>query len=91
MVYFGYHLVNPHVQTVQNLYGKGGQRVSKTELWPLKVDPYFERKKIALRGVTKSWAVTVLTPEQNPPGKMFEMYIVSRLGHMAVIYEKCQR
>ena len=24
MVYFGYHLVNPHVQTVQNMYGKGG-------------------------------------------------------------------
>ena len=24
MVYFGCHLVNPHVQTVQNLYGKGG-------------------------------------------------------------------
>ena len=23
MVYFGYHLVNPHVQTVQNMYGKG--------------------------------------------------------------------
>ena len=24
MVYFGYHLVKPHVQTVQNMYGKGG-------------------------------------------------------------------
>ena len=24
MVYFGYNLVNPHVQTVQNMYGKGG-------------------------------------------------------------------
>ena len=24
MVYFGCHLVNPHVQTVQNMYGKGG-------------------------------------------------------------------
>ena len=24
MVYFGCHRVNPHVQTVQNIYGKGG-------------------------------------------------------------------
>ena len=24
MVYFGYHLVKAHVQTVQNIYGKGG-------------------------------------------------------------------
>ena len=24
MVYFGCYLVNPHVQTVQNMYGKGG-------------------------------------------------------------------
>ena len=24
MVYFGCHLVNPHVQAVQNMYGKGG-------------------------------------------------------------------
>ena len=24
MVYFGYHLVKAHVQTVQNMYGKGG-------------------------------------------------------------------
>ena len=44
MVYFGYHLVNPHVQTVQNMYGKGGQRVCKAELLPPEVDPYFERK-----------------------------------------------
>ena len=32
MVYFGWHLVNPHVQPVQNMYGKGGSRVYKAEL-----------------------------------------------------------
>ena len=46
MVYFGYHLVKAHVQTVQNMYGKGGQRVSKAELRPPENDPYFEEKKI---------------------------------------------
>ena len=51
MVYFGYHLVKAHVQTVQNMYGKGGQRVCKAELRPPEVDPYFERKKIGLDGV----------------------------------------
>ena len=39
------HILNPHVQTVQNMYGKGGQRVCKAELRPPEVDPYFERKK----------------------------------------------
>ena len=52
--YFGCHLVNPHVQTVQNMYGKGGQRVCKAELRPPEVDPYFERKKITLGGVAKT-------------------------------------
>ena len=42
MVYFLWYLVNPHVKKVQNMYGKGGQRVSKAELRPLKVDPYFK-------------------------------------------------
>ena len=32
MVYFGYHLVNPHVLAVQNMYAKGGQRVFQAEL-----------------------------------------------------------
>ena len=38
-------LVNPHVQTVQNMYGKGGLRVFKAKLWTAKVDPYFDIKK----------------------------------------------
>ena len=46
MVYLKCYLVNPHVQTVQNMYGKGGKRVCKAELRPLKVDPYFKREKI---------------------------------------------
>ena len=66
MVYFGYHLVKAHVQTVQNMYGKGGQGVCKAELRPPEVDPYFERKKIALGGVTKSLQAAILTLEQNP-------------------------
>ena len=35
-------LVNPHVQRVQNMYGKGGLRVFKVELWAAEVDPLFE-------------------------------------------------
>ena len=54
MVYYKCYLVNPHVQTVQNMYGKGGKRVCKAELRPPEVDPYFERKKISLGGVTKN-------------------------------------
>ena len=45
MVYFLWYVVNPHVQTVQNMYGKGGCRVPKAELRPPEVDPYFEKKK----------------------------------------------
>ena len=45
---------NPHVQKIQNVYGKGGQRVSKAELQTAKVDPYFERKKDTFGGVPKS-------------------------------------
>ena len=71
MVYIAIHILNPHVQTDQNLYDKGGQRVSKAELWPLKVDPYFERKKIPLGDVAKTWLAAILTLEQNPPERIF--------------------
>ena len=47
----------------------------ESELRPPEVDPYFERKKIALGGVTKSPAVTILTLEQNPPERNFLTYI----------------
>ena len=53
------------------MYGTEGQRVSKAELQPAEVDPYFERKKITLGGVAKSWAVTILTSEQNTPERNF--------------------
>ena len=56
------------------VWQRGVER-SKTELWPLKVDHYFEREKMTLGGVTKSWAVTILTLEPNPPERVFEMYI----------------
>ena len=36
---------NPHIQTVQNMHGKGRCRGSKAELRPPEVDPYFKRKK----------------------------------------------
>ena len=65
------YLVNPHVQTVQNMYGKGGQRVSKAELRPPEVGPYFERKKISLGGVTKNYQATILIVERNPPERKF--------------------
>ena len=66
---------NPHVQMVQNMYDKGGQGVCKAELRPPEVDPYFERKKIALGGVTKSLQAAILTLEQNPPERKFLTYI----------------
>ena len=34
--------VNPHIQRVQNMYGKGGQKVFKAELRPAEVNPRFE-------------------------------------------------
>ena len=64
-----------HVQAVQNIYGKGGSGVSKAKLRPPEVDPYFERKKITLGGVAKSWGVTILTLEQNPPERIFLTFI----------------
>ena len=63
MVYFGCHLVNPHVQTVQNMYSKGGVRVFMAELRTAKVDPYFERRKITFCGVTKNLSATIFNFE----------------------------
>ena len=34
--------MNPHVQTVKNMYGKGEKGVLKAELGAIKVDRYFE-------------------------------------------------
>ena len=42
IVYYRRYLVNPHVQTVQNIYGKGVQVVLKAELWAAQVDPRFK-------------------------------------------------
>ena len=39
MVYKRWYLVNPHVETVQNVYG----RVCRAELWPPEDDPDFKR------------------------------------------------
>ena len=40
MLYYGYHLVNPHVQTGQNMYGKRGKGVFNAELRAAEVDPF---------------------------------------------------
>merc|ERR1712012_461475 len=45
------------------------------ELRPPEVDPYFERKKKPKKGVPKTWEVTILTLEQNPPERKFLTYI----------------
>ena len=58
MVYCKCYLVNPHVQTTQNMYGKGGWRVCKAELWLLKVDPYFKREKNMFSGVRQNYLAT---------------------------------
>ena len=48
MAYFGCYMVNPNVQTVSNIYGKGGKWVLKAELQAAEVDPHFE-KNVYLR------------------------------------------
>ena len=75
MAYIELYHLNPHVVRGQNMYGKGGKGVCKAELRPAEVDPYFERKKIALGGVAKSPAVTILILERNPPERKFLTYI----------------
>ena len=57
------------------MYGKGGKRVFKAELRTAEVDPYFEREKITLGGVAKTWQAAILTLEQNPPERKFLTYI----------------
>ena len=42
MVYKRCYPVNPHVQTVQNMYSRGGEGVLKAELRAAEVDPGFE-------------------------------------------------
>ena len=42
------------------------------------VDPYFERKRITFSGVAKTEA-TIWTLEQNPPERMFEIYMGGNL------------
>ena len=51
MIYKRWYLVNPHVQTVQNMFGKGGYRVYKAELRPPKVDPYFKQVFFISKGM----------------------------------------
>ena len=46
MVYFGYHLVKAHVQTVQNMYGKGGRESAR---------PSYGRPKLTLILHGREW------------------------------------
>ena len=41
MVYIAIHILNPHVQKAQNMFGKGGYRVFKAELRTAKIGPLF--------------------------------------------------
>ena len=45
MLYFGCLLVNPHVQAVQNMCGKGGLWVFQAELGAAEVYPNFQKKE----------------------------------------------
>ena len=63
--------MNPHVQTVHNMYGK----VCNAELLQLKVDPYFKREKICSAVFAKIIWPLNLMPEENPPERIFEIYI----------------
>ena len=54
MSYIGWFHVKEHVQSFQNMYGKGGEGVFKAELRPAKVDPRFKkRNKTGVRGKKK--------------------------------------
>ena len=41
-----WYVVNPHVQMVQDMYGKGGKGVFKAELRAAEVDPHLEKKAL---------------------------------------------
>ena len=71
MVYFGYYLVNPHVQTVQNMSGKGGYRVLQAELGAAKVYPIL--KKTAVNAVLKK--------QIRPQFSKYRFQNESALGH----------
>ena len=64
------------------------QTNNKSELRTAKIDPYFE-KKIIFGGVAKTWEVTILTLEQNPPERMFEMNINNSLERILLWSQNC--
>ena len=45
MSYIGWFHVKEHVQSFQNMYGKGGKGVLKAELRPADIDPRLKKKK----------------------------------------------
>ena len=53
MAYIRWYLVNPYVQTFQNMYGKGWYGVSKAELRAAAVDPHLKKEKERNCGVAK--------------------------------------
>ena len=70
----------PHVQTVQNIFGKGGYSVFKVELRPAEVDPYFKRKN--------SWSNENLTAtiyKMRPPQRHFDVYKNSLIQYRSFI------
>ena len=83
--------MNPHVQTAQNMHGKEGGEALR-----LLVDSIFQERKNTLGGVTKTWAVTILTLDQTPPvyswrGKICDdrrMYQHGLVGGWNLLFDK---
>ena len=51
--------MNPYVQRVQNMYGKGWQVVFKAELQAAEVDPHFQKKIEQIAVSEKTDTVTI--------------------------------
>ena len=71
----------PHVQTVQNIFGKGGYSVSKVKLRQAKVDTYFKRKN--------SWSNENLTAtiyKMRPPQRHFDVYKKSLIQYTGCFF-----
>ena len=67
MSYIGWFHVKEHVQSFQNMHGKGGLGVFKAELRPAEVDPRLKKKKKLGCGVKKNYWASEKKFMLNPP------------------------
>ena len=51
--------------------------------------PLFQERKNTLGGVTKTWPAAILTLEQNPPERMFKMYIKNSRERILLWSQNC--